>query len=302
MNRDEIVKILARSKLFKEVSVAALEETATITEIMHFKADTIIYEGGNRLEGCYLIASGSVLMFRKSAEELGYGYTKLVEGDSFREICLLTDEPTTMSIKTLEDTTLVFIPRESFEPILQKYTEVLHAVGRRIVYWNQQLISICDMEADLQSHGPKMTFFNLILILSISLVVAFIYNTANPGGISLFPKETLQSTISFVKPFAVFDKAKDEDILIIDAMPSGYFEKEHIRNAVSLPLTIFDFMYDMTLAEVEKTKTIVVYGRTISKHYDVEVANKLFLRGYKNVMILEGGLDAWKKGGYPISQ
>jgi rhodanese-related sulfurtransferase len=43
-----------------------------------------------------------------------------------------------------------------------------------------------------------------------------------------------------------------------------------------------------------------VYGGTISKPYDLEVANKLILRGYKKVRILEGGLTAWEGRGYPV--
>jgi 3-mercaptopyruvate sulfurtransferase SseA len=40
---------------------------------------------------------------------------------------------------------------------------------------------------------------------------------------------------------------------------------------------------------------IIVYGRTISKRHDEEVASNLVARGHKNVKILKGGLDAWRK-------
>jgi CRP/FNR family transcriptional regulator, cyclic AMP receptor protein len=36
--------------------------------------------------------------------------------------------------------------------------------------------------------------------------------------------------------------------------------------------------------------------------YDLEVANKLLLLGYKNVRILEGGLTAWEGSGYPVEE
>ena len=66
-------------------------------------------------------------------------------------------------------------------------------------------------------------------------------------------------------------------------------------DAVNLPLAIFDFMYDMKLGKTDKAKAIVVYGRTISRHYDEEVATKLVARGFKNVSILNGGLADWKE-------
>jgi 3-mercaptopyruvate sulfurtransferase SseA len=58
----------------------------------------------------------------------------------------------------------------------------------------------------------------------------------------------------------------------------------------------------MTFAEEDNAKKIVVYGGTISEPYDLEVANKLILRGYRNVRILEGGLTAWEGGGYPVEE
>ncbi len=67
-----------------------------------------------------------------------------------------------------------------------------------------------------------------------------------------------------------------------------------------MPLALFDIVYLMTFDGEDKTKKIIVYGRTISKLYDLEVANKLALRGYKNTKVLEGRLSDWEKKGYPV--
>ena len=44
----------------------------------------------------------------------------------------------------------------------------------------------------------------------------------------------------------------------------------------------------------------MVFGRTISQRHDEEVASNLVARGHKNVKILKGGLDAWRKKHYPV--
>jgi len=67
-----------------------------------------------------------------------------------------------------------------------------------------------------------------------------------------------------------------------------------------MPLALFDIVYMMNFAEEDKNREIIVYGRTVSKLYDLEVASKLMLRGYTNVKILEGGLSAWERSGYPV--
>jgi 3-mercaptopyruvate sulfurtransferase SseA len=58
----------------------------------------------------------------------------------------------------------------------------------------------------------------------------------------------------------------------------------------------------MTFAKENKEKKIIVYGGTISKLYDWELADKLLLRGYEQVRILEGGLAAWEGKGYPVDE
>ena len=63
---------------------------------------------------------------------------------------------------------------------------------------------------------------------------------------------------------------------------------------------IFDTIYMMELSGFDKSKTIIVYGRTISRLYDERVSQKLVLRGHNNTMILKGGFSAWRKKGYPL--
>ena len=59
-------------------------------------------------------------------------------------------------------------------------------------------------------------------------------------------------------------------------------------------------MYMMELSEIDKKQEVVVYGRTISRHYDEQMAGKLIMRGHRNVVVLKGGLAEWKKMGLPV--
>ena len=58
----------------------------------------------------------------------------------------------------------------------------------------------------------------------------------------------------------------------------------------------------MTLRAEEKGKKVIVYGGTISRLYDLELANKLLLRGHKEVRVLQGGMAAWEEKGYPVEK
>ena len=88
--------------------------------------------------------------------------------------------------------------------------------------------------------------------------------------------------------------------MLIDAMPANFFEQEHIKGAINIPLSLFDIMYEMDMSGIGKDVEIIVYGRTISHHYDKELAMRLILLGHKNTTILEGGLSRWKKSDFPL--
>jgi rhodanese-related sulfurtransferase len=67
-----------------------------------------------------------------------------------------------------------------------------------------------------------------------------------------------------------------------------------------MPLALFDIVFLTTFEEEDKSKKIIVYGKTFSKLFDLEVAKKLAEKGYKNTRILEGTLSDWEKKGYPV--
>ena len=69
-----------------------------------------------------------------------------------------------------------------------------------------------------------------------------------------------------------------------------------------MPLDIFDFVYLMRFADKPKDSPIVVYGNTVSRPYDLEVEDKLVSLGYKNVKVLDCGLTAWERSGYPVER
>ena len=45
---------------------------------------------------------------------------------------------------------------------------------------------------------------------------------------------------------------------------------------------------------------MIVYGGTFSRLYDWELAGKLFKRGHTDVKVLDGGMSAWERAGYPV--
>ncbi len=133
----------------------------------------------------------------------------------------------------------------------------------------------------------------------MSLFLGIGLNFSNPHGIRLIPQFSPIETVGIVTPASIMKRYGTGEAILIDAMPVNFYNKEHIKSALNLPLALFDIMYILHFSGIAKEKELMVYGRTISRHYDEEVARKLLLNGHDNIRILQGGLSAWKKNGSP---
>ena len=89
---------------------------------------------------------------------------------------------------------------------------------------------------------------------------------------------------------------------MVDAGPEGSYQKSHIQGAINVHLSLSDILYEVSFGGEEKAKKVIVYGGAFSKLYDWELAEKLILRGRKDVKVLEGGAAAWEKAGYPVEK
>jgi 3-mercaptopyruvate sulfurtransferase SseA len=53
----------------------------------------------------------------------------------------------------------------------------------------------------------------------------------------------------------------------------------------------------MRFNRLDPEQALVVYGRTISRRYDEEIAYRLKDRGHSNVLVLTGGMGRWQSKG-----
>lgn len=85
--------------------------------------------------------------------------------------------------------------------------------------------------------------------------------------------------------------------LILDVNKAADFEREHIPNAVNMPLESLD----TKAKELDKFKdnAIIISCQTGSR--SVKAARELVKAGFSNVNVLRGGLIAWNKENLPLS-
>lgn len=94
---------------------------------------------------------------------------------------------------------------------------------------------------------------------------------------------------------------KGESFVMVDLLPDDHFTKVHLPGAVNA--CVYKTVFLDELAEVigDNQRPIVLYGAG-DRSRDAEVATEKMSRaGYRNVQVLEGGLEQWRQKGYPLS-
>jgi rhodanese-related sulfurtransferase len=102
------------------------------------------------------------------------------------------------------------------------------------------------------------------------------------------------STLTKIDPQTVADGLKSGKFHLIDIREADEFAREHIGGAVSIPLS-----------QVERADVKIEAGRTAVFHCKSGMrteANcaKLASRIDGDALLLDGGLDGWKKAGLPV--
>ena len=297
---DDTKKRLSETAVFRDMPQEMLEEIARVVENRVLPARTRIFDRGDPGDSFWVIESGMVRVFRSDNEGVEITLSKLGPGQSFGEMALLTGEARSASVETLDETRALVLTKEQFDQVLKSHPEVSLTFIKQLSGWLKRDEQALETEARRLVAPPSMSWFDFVLLIGVSILFALVFNQTNPNGIPLFQKLPSKEAVATVSLSAAAEEYKKGDTVFLDAMPANFYEKEHIRGAVNMPLNLFEIVYMMTFGEQDKNKQIIVYGRTISKRYDLEVANKLVLRGYKNTRVMDGGLREWKKKGYPV--
>ena len=293
-------EFLAGNPIFRDLPRDALEAIARTVRPLVVPPHSIILREGDPGDGLYIIRSGRVRIFRKSEDGVEATLSYPGPSESFGEMALLTGEPRSANAEALEVTHLLVLSKDEFDRILREFPETSKVFFKELRRWLIRDEKLLELEAREAYRASRVSWLDFLVVIGISVVLAINFNFSNPNAIPLFPAAADRTGIPTISPAAAMTELQAGKALMLDAMPENFFQLRHIKGARNMPLPLFDIVYMMTLADEDKDRNIVVYGSTISRHYDLELAEKLLLRGHRNVRILEGSLPAWEQQGYPV--
>ncbi len=277
-----------------------LDELALTAQSRVAGPNEIIFKEGDLPDAFYIIGSGRVRIFVRHKNRIERVFSVRGPGEHFGEVALMTGETRSANVESLDETHLVVFPREQFDRLLRNHPDLLRHFMREMRGWLLKDEEIIEEEAYAVIKSSRMSWFDFVLVLGISILLAITFNVSNPEGIPLVPEHP--DPVPTISAAAAMEVYQHGHALIVDAMPGNFYQQRHVKGAVNIPMALFDIMYLVSFPEEDKSKEIVVYGNTISRPYDLEIAGKLMLRGYSNVKVLDGGLQAWQDKGYPVEQ
>jgi rhodanese-related sulfurtransferase len=264
---------------------------------------TIIFRQGDPGDRFYIIQNGRVRVFRRDSDGLETVLTVLGRGESFGETGILAGETRSVNVEAIEETHLMVLSKEQFEQrILKDFPDITLAFVKEMSGRLLKNNTIIANVAQQRHRAHRLSWFDFVLLIGVSVILALVFNGSNPNGIPLFPNLPDRKAIPQISAAQAMQETKKGGTLVIYAGPEGFYQKKHIQGAISVPLALSDILYEVTFGGKEKAKKVIVYGGTFSKLYDWELAEKLLLKGHKDVAVLEGGAAAWEKAGFPVQE
>jgi len=295
-------KDLLRRSIFRDLPPGELDEISQTLQSRVVQPNEFVFKEGDPADAFYIIGSGQVRVFVRHDNRIERELSVCGPGEHFGELALLAGATHTVNVESLAETHLIGLPKERFDRLLRDYPDLFRNFVREMRRWLLKDREIMEDEANLLFRAPRVSFFDFLLVIGVSVLLAITFNISNPYGIPFVPERPDVESVSSISPSAAMRDYRQGETLIVDAMPKNFYRKRHIKGAVNMPMALFDIVYLMNFPEEDKAKKIVVYGNTISRPYDLEIASKLVLRGYSDVKLMDGGLRAWEANGYPVEE
>jgi rhodanese-related sulfurtransferase len=167
----------------------------------------------------------------------------------------------------------------------------------------------------------KQFILQFLVILGLSLIVAFTYNHFSKTPLPLFKQydphmvdlvisnQTGKSSLpgkSQIPHFQEIDAdtlqalVEAKKVILLDARTADNFQHSHIPGAVSLPITRFNETYDSVLPQLNQYKTVICYCEGHECTDSTLLAFELFKKGHTDIFVYKGGMAEWEQLAYPL--
>lgn len=104
--------------------------------------------------------------------------------------------------------------------------------------------------------------------------------------------------VELVAPAAFEKKMASQKGQVIDVRTPKEYQSGYIAGAVNLH--VYDKDFEQRVDKLDKNKPVYVYCKAGGR--SAEATEILKNKGFKTIVELDGGMDAWKEAGKPVKQ
>lgn len=259
---------------------------------------TRIVSQGESPEFFYVIQSGRVRVFRETDDHIRTQLTELGPGNYFGEVALVTGQPRTASVETIEESVLIKVSKEEFDRLLDQNPRLARHIINQLANWLVTGDRRLEKEVVHQVKLRQISWFDYVLMVGLSIVFGVVFNLYNDNKIPLVYGWGEKNTIPEISLSQAQEMYRKNEVIFVDARKSAFYDQEHIKDAMNLPLVLYDLMFPMFQFTLDQTpgakdKSLIVYGGSFSRRFDLELARLLKSKVANKVMVFKD-YSAWE--------
>ncbi|MGV6825443.1 MAG: cyclic nucleotide-binding domain-containing protein [bacterium] len=149
-NHDEIARLLAQVEIFSVLSEEEKKRLAALARVKTYAGGSFVVRQDTPGDALYIVVSGVCEVIVEDRQGHLQTVAKIQNGGFFGEMSLLTGEPSTATVRALEDSVLASISSLTFASILEANPEVTEKIGKVLAERQSELSAITG-----KSYGNK---------------------------------------------------------------------------------------------------------------------------------------------------
>lgn len=138
------LSILSRHPYFASLPARTLSAIARRVVARTYDKRALIFTEGEPPRGLYLVASGSVRVFKGSEDGKEQVLHHITVGQSFNDVATFDGGPSPANAQAVEPTTVLLVPREALLDLMRGYPEIALAVLQALAARLRQMSSLVE--------------------------------------------------------------------------------------------------------------------------------------------------------------
>jgi CRP-like cAMP-binding protein len=148
---DDDIHLLSGVPLFASFTPDQLRLLGFGAENMRLSPGQVLYEAGARADGAFVVAEGSIGLFREDADGERVILATVSRGAMLGELALIADSVRPTGAVALEETDLVRLSRRLFHRILQEYPDLAASLRDHIAR------NLASMVEEIDALAPRFS-------------------------------------------------------------------------------------------------------------------------------------------------